>query len=195
MFSPRVSVSRVSVVTELASDNTYDVIFVPVRYTQLETVIAALKANKTENIVLVGNNVRTRKTADFLPEKNVMFGFTNAAGHRENDRVVSVDLHKITVGQIKGAPSNERLIGEIFKGTKYKVTYEPNMGDYLLCHAAFVIPAVFACYKTDGALKKLKKNNAYLNRLIAANIDGYRAVKNAGHEILPKADSDFEGAA
>lgn len=57
-----------------------------------------------------------------------MFGFTNAAGHRENDRVVSVDLHKITVGQIKGAPSNERLIGEIFKGTKYKVTYEPNMG-------------------------------------------------------------------
>lgn len=195
MFSPRVSVSRVSVVTELASDDTYDVIFVPVRYTQLETVIAALKANKTENIVLVGNNVRTRKTADFLTEKNVMFGFTNAAGHRENDRVVSVDLHKITVGQIKGAPSNERLIGEIFKGTKYKVTYEPNMGDYLLCHAAFVIPAVFACYKTDGALKKLKKNNAYLNRLIAANIEGYRAVKNAGHEILPKADSDFEGAA
>lgn len=109
--------------------------------------------------------------------------------------MVSVDLHKITVGQIKGAPSNERLIGEIFKGTKYKVTYEPNMGDYLLCHAAFVIPAVFACYKTDGTLKKLKKNNAYLNRLIAANIEGYRAVKNAGHEILPKADSDFEGAA
>ncbi len=73
-----------------------------------------------------------------------MFAFTNAAGHRESDRVVSVDLHKITIGQISGAPSNERLIGEIFNGTKYKVTYEPNMGDYLLCHAAFVIPAVFA---------------------------------------------------
>ncbi len=195
MFSPRVSVSRVSVVTELAPDDTYDVIFVPVRYTQLETVIAALKANKTENIVFVGNNVRARETADCLPEKNVIFGFTNAAGHRESDRVVSVDLHKITVGQIKGAPSNERLIGEIFKGTKYKAAYEPNMGDYLLCHAAFVIPAVFACYKTDGALKKLKRNNAYLNRLIDANIEGYRAIKNAGHEILPKTDSDFEGAA
>lgn len=195
MFSPRVSVSRVSVVTELAPDDTYDVIFVPVRYTQLETVIAALKANKTENIVFVGNNVRAKETADCLPEKNVMFGFTNAAGHRESDRVVSVDLHKITIGQLGGAPSNERIIGEIFKGTKYKVAYEPNMGDYLLCHAAFVIPAVFACYKTDGALKKLKKNNAYLNRLIDANIEGYRAIKNAGHEILPKTDSDFEGAA
>lgn len=30
------------------------------------------------------------------------------------------------------------------------------MGDYLLCHAAFVVPAAFACYKTDGDLKKLK---------------------------------------
>ena len=71
MFSPRVSVSRVSVVTELASDDTYDVIFVPVRYTQLETVIAALKANKTENIVLVGNNVRTRKQPIFYPRKTL----------------------------------------------------------------------------------------------------------------------------
>ena len=78
---------------------------------------------------------------------------------------------------------------------KYKVTYEPNMGDYLLCHAAFALPAVFACYKTDGNLKKLKKDNAYLNRLIDANIEGYRAIRNAGHEILPEADKKFEGAA
>lgn len=194
MFSPRVSVSRVPAVTELAHDDIYDVIFVAVRYTQLETVIDTLKANKTKNIVFVGNNVRASELAELLPEKNIMFAFTNAAGHRESNRVVSVDLHKITIGQLQGAPSNEELIGKIFAGTKYKVTYEPNMGDYLLCHAAFVIPAVFACYKTDGNLKRVKKDNAYLNRLIDANIEGYRAIRNAGHEILPKADSDFEGA-
>ena len=69
------------------------------------------------------------------------------------------------------------------------------MGDYLLCHAAFVLPVAFACYKVDGDLKKLKGNTAYLNRLINANIEGYRAIKNAGHEILPKDDAEFEGAA
>lgn len=195
MFSPRAAVSRIPIVTELALDDIYDVIFIAARYTQLETIIDVLKANGSQNIVFVGNNVRSGETAERLPEKNVMFAFTNAAGHRESDRVVSVDLHKITIGQISGAPSNERLIGEIFNGTKYKVTYEPNMGDYLLCHAAFVIPAVFACYKADGILKKLKKDNAYLNKLIDANIEGYRAIKNAEHEILPKSDSDFEGAA
>ncbi len=192
---PMTSVSRIPVVTELAADDIYDVIFVAVRYTQIETITDILRENKTKNIIFVGNNVRASETAASLPEKNVMFAFSSSAGHRESDRVVSADLHKITVGPLVGAPSSEDLIGQIFDGTKYKVTYEPNMGDYLLCHAAFVIPAVFACYKTDGNLKKLKKDNAYLNRLIDANIEGYRAIRNAGHKILPKSDENFEGDA
>ena len=191
-FSPRVSVSRIPVVTKLAPDAQYDVIFVVLRYTQLDSALDTLRENQTKNIVFVGNNVRPRALAAALPEKNVLFAFALSAGHRESDRVVSIDLKKITVGQLSGAASNAGLIGEIFRGTKYKVVYEPNMEDYLLCHAAFVMPAVFACYKTDGNLKKLRWNTTYLNRLIDANIDGYRAIKNAGHEILPKADADFE---
>lgn len=194
-FSPRVAVSRVPVVTELAPDDVYDVIFVVVRYTQLEAVIDTLRANGSPNIVFVGNNVRATETAALLPDKNVMFAFALSAGHRESDRVASIDLKKITIGQLRGAWSNEKLIGQIFEGTKYKVVYEPNMGDYLLCHAAFVLPAAFACYKTDGDLKMLKGNTAYLSRLIDANIEGYRAIKSAGHEILPKADTEFEGEA
>ncbi len=194
-FSPRVSVSRVPVVGELKPEDTYDVIFVVVRYTQLETVLDTLRANRTENIVFVGNNVRASAVAAALPGKNVLFAFASSAGHRERDRVASIDLKKITIGQLAGAPSNERLIGQIFDGTKYKVDYEPNMEDYLLCHAAFVLPVAFACYKTDGDLKKLKGDTAYLSRLLDANIEGYRAIRNAGHEILPKADTEFEGAA
>ena len=191
-FSPRVSVSRIPVVTKLAPDAQYDVIFVVLRYTQLDSALDTLRENQTKNIVFVGNNVRPRALAATLPEKNVLFAFALSAGHRESDRVVSIDLKKITVGQLSGAASHAGLIGEIFRGTKYKVVYEPNMEDYLLCHAAFVMPAVFACYKTDGNLKKLRGNTTYLNRLIDANIEGYRAIKNAGHEILPKADADFE---
>ena len=56
------------------------------------------------------------------------------------------------------------------------MVYEPNMQDYLLCHAAFVMPAAFACYKTDGNLKKLKGDAAYPNRLIDAGIDEMSAL-------------------
>ena len=194
-FSPRMSVSRIPVVTELKPEDQYDVIFVVMRYTQIDTILDTLRANQTRNIVFVGNNVRAVETAALLPEKNVMFAFTSAAGHRERGYVASVDLKKVTVGQLRGTASNEALIGQIFAGTKYKVTYEPNMGDYLLCHAAFVLPAAFACYKSDGELKKLKGNTAYLNQMIDAVIEGYRAIRNAGQEILPKEDGEFEGAA
>ena len=194
-FSPKVSVSRIPVVTELAPEDTYDVIFVVARYTQLETILDVLRANGTKNIVFVGNNVRAVETAAALPEKNVLFAFASSAGHRERDRVASIDLKKITIGPLAGAPSQQPLIDQIFSGTKYKAAYEPNMGDYLLCHAAFVLPVAFACYKTDGDLKKLKGDTAYLSRLIDANIEGYRTIRNAGHEILPDADKEFEGAA
>ena len=194
-FSPRMSFSRIPVTTELKPEAPYDVIFVVMRYTQLDTIMDALRASRVKNIVFVGNNVRAEATAAALPEKNVLFAFASSAGHRESDHVASVDLKKITIGQLAGAPSNEALIGQIFGGTKYRVAYEPNMGDYLLCHAAFVLPAAFACYKTDGNLKKLKGDTAYLSRMIDANIEGYRAIRNAGHAILPKSDSDFEGAA
>ena len=194
-FSPRVSVSRIPVVTELKPEDRYDVIFVVLRYTQLDSILETLRANPTENVVFVGNNVRAQALAASLPEKNVLFAFVSSAGHREPDRVASVDLRKITVGQLADAPGQEKLIGQIFSGTKYRLAYEPNMGDYLLCHAAFVLPAAFACYRTDGDLKKLKGNTAYLSRLIDANIEGYRAIRSAGHAILPKGDADFEGAA
>ena len=194
-FSPRMSVSRIPVVTELKPEDAYDVIFVVMRYTQLDTIMETLRANPAKNIVFVGNNVRARAVAAALPETNVLFAFVSSAGHRERDYVVSIDLKKITIGQLADAPSNEPLIGQIFDGTKYKVAYEPNMEDYLLCHAAFVLPAAFACYKTDGDLKKLKGNTAYLSRMIDANIEGYRAIRDAGHEIIPKSDADFDGAA
>lgn len=194
-ISRRTAVNRIPVATELAPEDDSDVIFVAVRYTQIETILDALRASRAKTMIFVGNNVRASETAALLPEKNVLFAFTSAAGHRESNYVDSVDLRKITVGPLRDAPSQEGLIQEIFSGTKYKVTYEPNMGDYLLCHAAFVLPAVFACYKSDGNLKKLKGDNAYLNRLIDANIEGYRAIQNAGHEILPDADKEFEGAA
>ena len=59
----------------------------------------------------------------------------------------------------------------------------------------YSVPATFAYYKTDGNLKKLKGDTSYLNRLISANIEGYRAIQNGGHEILPKADQNFESEA
>ncbi len=191
-FKPRMSISHIPVITELTPDDQYDVIFITLRYTQIESILDILRSNRTKNIVFVGNNVRAKDLSETLPEKNVLFAFASSAGHREPNYVDSIDLKKITIGQLKDSQSNEQFIKQIFEGSKCKITYEPNMEDYLLCHAAFVLPIVFACYKTDGNLKKIKGNKAYFNKIIDANIEGYKAIRNAGHAILPKEDEIFE---
>ena len=103
---PFPSVTHIPVVTELSPDAAYDVIFVVVRYTQLENLLEPLRKSRAENIVFVGNNLRTDALVAQLPEKNVMFAFSLSAGHRESSRVVSIDLKKITIGQLRTSPSN-----------------------------------------------------------------------------------------
>ena len=191
IFSPGKKKYHIPVIRELKNEDIYDVIFAVMRYTQVESVIPMLLANGSKNIAFIGNNLSPEALVEKLPGKNVLFGFSMAAGHREKDKVVSISLHKITIGQLKESRSNEQMIREIFAGTKVKAAYQPNMGDYLLCHAAFVTPVAFACYYTDGNLKRIKNNKAYLNRIIDANIEGYAAIENAGHEILPDPDKDY----
>ena len=48
-FSLRTSVSRIPVVTELAPDAKYDVIFVVLRYTQLDSALDTLRATDEEH--------------------------------------------------------------------------------------------------------------------------------------------------
>lgn len=185
------TLSRIPVIEKLEADDFYDVIFVVVRYTQLDSVVPVLKANATRNIVFVGNNVRPEEYRKMLPEKNVMFAFGSSAGHRESDHLESVDIRKITIGQLKEDASDRELISRIFKDTKYRVAYEPNMKDWLLCHAAAVLPIAFACYYTDGDLRKIKRDKTYLNEVMDATISAYEVLDRNGHEILPESDRGY----
>lgn len=190
-FSVKPSCDKISVISKIDNSSVYDVIFVCLRYTQLQSVIDTLHNNQTANIVFIGNNVEAEDYADALSEKNVMFGFASTAGHREPDHVESIDLKKITIGDLKTHTSNKSLIDKIFAGTKYNIAYESNIGDYLLSHAAFVIPAAFACYYTDGNLKKIKNNKEFLYKIIDANAECYAAVEALGHELLPKGEENY----
>lgn len=190
-YIPFTCTTHPHIITELQEDDIYDVIFVAIRYTQIPSIIDILKANKSKNIVFIGNNVTTRNLQESLKDKNVMFSFLSTSGYRKKNKVVALDLKKIRIGSLNDN-FDFKLMKEVFDKTKYKVIYESNMEDYLLCHVAFVIPLTFACYKTNGNLKKIKKDKEYQNKLIDAMIEGYRAIKNAGHDIVPASDSNFE---
>ena len=56
-----------------------------------------------------------------------------------------------------------------------------------------MLTTAFACCKTGGDLTKRKGDMAYLSRMLDANIEGCRAIRNVGYAILPKEDREFEG--
>ena len=57
LFSPRKKKYRIPVIRELKTDDIFDVIFVVMRYTQIESLIPDLAANGSKNIAFVGNNL------------------------------------------------------------------------------------------------------------------------------------------
>ncbi len=182
---------KIPVINELQSDDVYDVIFVVVGYTQVDSVVSSLKNNASRNIVFVGNNLNTEEISLELADKNVLFAFAMSAGHREKDYIRSVTLNKITVGNIKGKPSQEDFIRNVFSGTNFKVVYESNMVDWLLCHAASVVPIAGACDYAKGDIRTLRRNKADINRSMDATIAAYAVLEDNGHEILPDSDKDF----
>ena len=68
-FLPRISVSRIPTATVLKPDDEYDVIFIVMRYTQIDSVPGAPRACRTKKLVFAGNNVRSAELAALLPEK------------------------------------------------------------------------------------------------------------------------------
>ncbi len=182
---------KIPVINELRPEDIYDVIFVVVRYTQVDSVVQNLKNNGSKNIIFVGNNLKTDELMKELVEKSVLFAFAMSAGHREKDYIRSVTLNKFTVGNLRGQSSQETFIRNIFSGTNFKVVYESNMEDWLLCHAASVIPIAFACYYSNGDIRKLRHDKAYINRIMDATISAYAVLEDNGHEIIPDSDKDF----
>lgn len=185
---------HIPIVEHLSPTDEYDIIFVVMKYTQLDDIIETLNANGTRNIVLVGNNPKASAYERMLPGKNVLFGFASCAGHRTNKEVVSFDMKKITIGPAQGSSNTDwrELVSSTFADTGYNVTYEPDMEDFLLCHAAYVLPIVFACYKTNGKLRKVLHNAPYLNKIVQANVEGYSAIEKAGRSIKPDADKNYK---
>ena len=175
-FSLRTSVSRIPVVTEFAPDAMYDVIlwFCAIRSWIPFWTRCGRTGRRTsflwgtmcrKNVVLWVTICASRRWRRHCRRKMSCLPFALSAGHREPDRVVSIDLKKDHHRAAAWGGLNAELIGEIFGGTKSKVVYEPNMrGLSALPCGLWVMPAAFACYKTDGDLKKLRRNTVYLGR-------------------------------
>ena len=183
------TVDHFNVINKLEENDFYDIIFVVVRFSSLESIMPIIENNKSKNIVFVGNNITAEKYMN-IQDKNVLFAFFMAAGKKYDGYINSICLNKITIGRVDGKDISNDFIKSIFKETKIKVIIENKMNDYLKSHACAVLPLVFACYKVNGNLKLLKKDKEYSILIMDAIIEEYEVLRKLGYEILPKGEYD-----
>jgi 2-dehydropantoate 2-reductase len=192
-----------TLVDRLDPADEYNLCFVIVQRQQLDGILPEIAASTgCRDFVLVGNNPTANETAEFIRhnspvEKRVALGFQSSGGRREAGRVVSVYMGtgttsgSMTLGSL---PPDEDLYAKVrqaFTGTKYTLTVSADMDAWLKCHAAFIVPIVFACFYADGDLRKIAGDTKFLNRLLDAIGEAYDMVKAAGYPIMPPEDDGF----
>lgn len=181
------TIDHFNVIDTLDENDIYDVIFVVMRFSSLDSIISTIEKNKSKNIVFVGNNITVEKYTN-LKDKNVLFAFFMAAGKKYDGYINSICMNKIQIGRADGQNTSDEFIKSIFIKTKLKVIIENKMNDYLKTHACAVLPLVFASYKANGNLKLIKRDKKYSLLIMDAIIEGYNVLKKLGYEILPKGE-------
>ena len=142
LFAGKKTNDRLPVINELKEQDYYDVVFVVMQCTQIDSILPILQQNVSRNIVLVGNNIYADKYAKELADKEVLFAFFSAGGQKKGNVIESFNKNNMTMGRIDGTDQSDDFIKNIFEGTKIKVTIENKMNDWLKSHVASIMPFV-----------------------------------------------------
>lgn len=185
------------VVGTLAEAGAADVVFAVMQQGQMLAALPELAAAEAPLVVLVGNSLHVDEELAFFathaPDKTVLFGFQATAGRREADHVecARAGASGLTVGAAHGeAPElAQAVLNYVFKRGGYKPHYQADMADWLVCHAAAVLPFCYVAYRRECDLTKAAKED--LVSLVDATGEAYGVLSALGHRILPEGEEGF----
>ncbi|OCT15910.1 2-dehydropantoate 2-reductase [Paenibacillus pectinilyticus] len=191
-FQRKTTVDKVKVIRALQPDDTYDLIFVVMKYNDFPTVLSILAENESSNIVLVGNNADAHGMQRFLLEnsqgtKNVAFGFQLSGGIREaSGRMICIrGGGQMVLGSLNGEIPFKAQLERAFKQAKYKLTYEADMDAWLKSHIVLIVAMNAILYLNNGDVKKVAKNKKHLKQAISAMVEGFAMLEKLGYALIP----------
>lgn len=176
----------------------YDAVFAVMQHQQLWTVLEDLAAVKAPTVVLVGNNMSAGEMEARILEKSegpktVLFGFQGTGGRREDGKIVCVRFGEgsMTLGGVHGQAAREvqERIAALFAGTKYRLTWMPDMDGWYKSHLALILPAAYLCYATGCDLRRASRSQR--RQLMAAAREGYQLLQAQGCPILPPGEDAY----
>lgn len=171
----------------------YDVVFAVMQHQQMWGILDDLAGVDAPLVVLVGNNMSASEIEAYIQvhtqtPKTVLFGFQGTAGRREDGQVLCVRFGggSMSVGGLRGEVPGEikTVITGLFEGTKYQLTWVPDMDAWCKCHLAFILPICYLSYLLGCDLTRCTRRQ--LSQGMDAVREGYGLLSALNYPILPE---------
>lgn len=180
-------------VSNLDKHDNYDIIFVTMKYSDFYSVVPSLAQNISTNIIFIGNNTdphKLRQTVlrQSITHKNISFGFFMTGGNRGGSAttVIRFNAGELKVSHLNGVIPFHNKLDAIFKNSSIKLTYETRFEDWLMSHAAMIIPL-----NAGISLKNKYKENQkqLLSNMIKSYNELHSLIEHSNYNIVPKLQS------
>ena len=183
------SVLPVSSVSEPVAGGRFDLVLVSVRAEQLESTLPVLTGMTDGSDVLFFGNTASRQAelTAALGERAV-FGFPAAGGTRVGPVVkyVLIRQQKTMLGEPDGRTSSRvRLLQSVFTEAGFPTLISAHIEDWLMAHAAFVVPIAFALYRVGVDPARLAADPVSMRLMVLATGQAFTALRAGGNDEIP----------
>lgn len=191
-FSHKRTVTRVKPIDELLADDTYDYVLVVVRRNQVPDVLPMLAANRSPNIVFMGNNLAgPGQMIRALGQERVMMGFVFAGGKRDGAVIRATGPTKLAAlatpfGEVNGAVTARlKKLVRVLRQARLNAHLSRRIVDYLATHASAVAVIGAMVMKYHDDIKALANCAGDLRLTVAAVRETFPVLRASGHRIVP----------
>jgi len=181
---------KVSVISELKSDDIYDYVFVTLRNDNLNEVLPVLSQNQSQNFVFMVNTPSGySEWIKHLGKERVVAAFPGAGGKVENGVVHYQILQRIvqptTLGEIHGENSQRITeLEKIIQQAGFPTTISKNMDSWQKTHVAVVCLA-YGIYYDGGNNYTLSKNKKVVNLICRALKENLKFLSKSEFGVEP----------
>jgi 2-dehydropantoate 2-reductase len=192
------TVDHPMIITEIDENVHYDAVFTVMQYDQTVAIKEQLSKVWCDTLVMVGNQLSFDEMENYIAEnsvhrKEILFGFIVAAGNRKDGKVLSrhIGAGRLELGYLRNPVSDElkRKIQSMFRGTKWKLTWNDEMASFLACHPAFILPSFYLMIAKDFDLRKVNRRERKIWK--AASRECYDMLLSIGIKVNPKGDDSL----
>lgn len=190
------TVDKVEAVSSL-DGRAFDAAFVVMPWHKMRAALPKICEIQTELLVLVGNDLSAQEFHDYIRErseiKTLLFAFQVSGGKKEETRYVCERLGAVTmdIGQLHGETDRETrcAVEALFSSAKYRLSWQPDMESFLICHPAAILPIGYLAYICDGDMTS--STHAQRRLMVEASHEAYEFLNAKGVTICPAGDDKF----